>query len=709
MSTKAINRRDFLKTTAAGGTALVIGFYWPAPGELAAAEGTAASFAPNAWLRIDTAGLVTVIVDRSEMGQGVMTSLPMLLAEELEADWSKVRIESAPAEPVYANRIFEIQATGGSTSIRAAFDFLREAGAAAREMLITAAAETWGVEKSTCRAEKGEVIHTPTGRRLGYGALVERASKLPVPKDVPLKSPKDWRILGKPTRRLDTPDKIAGRAVFGIDVRVPGMLFASVARCPVFGGKVASFDATKAKAVKGVRHVVEISSGVAVAAENTWAAMEGRRALQIKWDEGPNAEQSSAAITRRFEERAKEPGVVVRKEGDAAAALASAHQKIEAVYEVPFLAHATMEPMNATADVRKDACEVWVPTQNQTGVKHLAGQLSGLAENAVRVHTTYLGGGFGRRFELDFVREPLEVSKAVGAPVQVLWTREDDIEHDVYRPATYNRLVAALDADGWPVAWTHRIVGPSISARFDPEVAKKGMDPTSIEGAFNVPYAIPNIFVDYGMVDTGIPVGYWRSVGSSQNAYITECFFDEVARAGGKDPYELRRRLLKDKPRHRAALELAAEKAGWGTPLPAGHGRGIAVHESFGSYVAQCAEVSVGKDGVRVHRVVCAVDCGMVVNPDTVKAQMESGIIFGLTAALHGAITIAKGRVEQNNFYDYEMVRMNEAPAIEVYIVPSEERPGGVGEPGTPPIAPAVVNALFAATGKPVRRLPIPA
>ncbi len=703
------SRRDFLKTSAAGTTGLVIGFYLRGNSDAALAASPAAGpFAPNAWIRVATDDTVTLLIGQSEMGQGVVTSLSMLLAEELEADWKKIRTEFAPADPAYNNPLIGMQATGGSTSVRGAWQPLRKAGAAARALLITAAAETWGVDRATCRAENGVVIHSPSARRLTYGGLVEKAAGLPVPKDVPLKDPKDFRLVGKRTLRLDTPEKVDGRARFGIDVRLPGMLHAVVARCPVFGGKVASFDAGKVKTVRGVHQVVPITSGIAVVANSTWAAMEGRRALQITWDEGPNAALDSDGISKLYAERAGQAGVVARKEGDAAAGLSGAAKKLEAVYEVPFLAHATMEPMNCTAHVRGDACEVWVPTQFQTISRSLAAKITGLPLSSVQVHTTFLGGGFGRRWELDFVAEAVELSKAMGAPVQVIWSREDDMQHDFYRPATYNRLAAGLDAQGFPVAWTHRIVGPSIMSRVFPDFVKNGLDRSSVDGAADLPYALPNILVDYVLTQTPVPVGFWRSVGNSQNSFISECFFDELAVAGGKDPYELRRRLLNKSPRHLGVLELAATKAGWGTPLPPGRHRGIAVVSSFGSYIAQVAEVSVAKGGaVRVHRVVCAVDCGSVVNPDTIEAQMESGIVFGLTAALKGAITIGNGRVQQSNFHDYEMLRIHEMPVVEVHIVPSKEAPGGIGEPGTPPIAPAVANAVFAATGKRIRRLPI--
>ncbi len=705
-------RRDFIKVVSVAGGGLILGFYLPSKEELLATEPVpATAFAPNAWLRIDLDGSVTVTVAKSEMGQGVRTSLPMLLAEELEADWSKIRIEPALADPKYGD-----MTTGGSTSVRKSWLPLRKAGATPREMLISAAAQTWGVERATCRAEQGAVIHVPSGRSLTYGQLVETAAKLPVPAlnhdasgpaDVPLKDTKDFRIIGKSAARLDTPEKLDGKAVFGLDVKVPGMLVATVARCPVFGGKVKSFDATKAMAVKGVRHVAQVPSGVAVVADSTWAAMQGREALAITWDEGPSAGLDSAGIRKMFEESAKKTGMVARSEGDAAGALAAAAKKLEAIYEFPFLAHATMEPMNCVADVRKDGAEIWAPTQSPQWAQGDVAKLLGLPEEKVKVHTTLLGGGFGRRAMPDFVVEAAHVSKAAGAPVKVVWTREDDMQHDFYRPASYHRVGAGIDSSGRLVAWTHRLVAPSVIAQVFGIQPKAG-EADAVDGAAQLPYSVPNLLVDYVMVNTAVPVGWWRSVYNSQNPFVNECFLDEVAAAAGKDPYEFRRQLLPEGSRLRRVLELAATNAGWGKPLPAGHARGIAGHFSFGSYIAQVAEVSVEASGkAKVHRVVCAVDCGQVVNPNTIEAQMESGIVFGLTAALKGAITIEKGRAQQSNFHDYEMLRMDEMPLVEVHIQASKDAPGGVGEPGTPPIAPAVANAVFAVTGKRIRRLPI--
>lgn len=699
-------RRDFMKTASAAGVGLVLTFYLDgcAPnvsGPLVTAE-------PNAWLRIGSDESILVIVDRSEMGQGVATALPMLVAEELEADWSKVRIEFAPAGAAYVNPLFGFQGTGGSSSIRAAFTPLREAGAAAREMLIAAAAKEWEVDAASCRASNGMVIHNDSRRRASFGALVNTAMTLPVPEKVPLKDPKDWKILGKRIARLDTPVKVDGSAKFGIDVAVENLAVALIARSPVFGGTVASFDATKAKAVRGVKMVVQVSSGVAVVADGYWPAHKGRAALEVTWKEGKNATVSDASIARLFAAKAKGPGARARHDGDAAGAVARAATKVEATYDAPFLAHATMEPMNCTADVRADGVDIWAPTQFQTGAQGLGASIGGVPPEAVKVHTTYLGGGFGRRFEVDYIQDALEVSKAIGGPAKVVWSREDDMRHAQYRPASHHVLRAGLGADGAPVGWTHRVVAPSIMSRVFPGTVQNGLDTEAVEGAVEMPYAIPNVHVDYAMADTGIPVGFWRSVNHSYNAWVVESFIDELAHAAGKDPFEYRRGLLGKAPRHLAALELAAAKAGWGTPAPTGHARGIAVWKAFESFVAEVAEVSREADGtVRVHKVTCAVDCGPVVNPAIVEAQIRSAVVFGLTAALEGKIGIERGRVVEGNFDTYRMLHMATMPVIDVHIVPSTGSQGGVGEPGTPPIAPAVCNAIFALTGKRLRQLPI--
>ena len=700
-----LTRREFVKVSGAAGAGLVLALSIPACRRGGAVD--EAAFEPNAWIRVDPDGGVTIVVDRSEMGQGVTTALPMLIAEELEVDLDHVRFEFAAADPVYDNPMFGSQGTGGSTSVRAAWEPMRKAGAAARLMLIGAAAERWGVSASECSASKGQVLHESSGRRASYGDLVEAAAAGAVPAEVSLKDPSRFTIVGKPHPRLDTPFKVDGSATFGIDVRPPGLLVANVARCPVFGGRVASYDDTKTRTTPGVRDVVQIGNGVAVVADTYWAALQGRRALEIQWEEGRYADQSSARIMATFHDTVGKPGVVARDDGDAATGLRRAASRVEATYRLPYLAHATMEPMNCTADVHEGGVEVWAPTQNQTGTRQAAAGLAGVPIERVTVHTTYLGGGFGRRFETDFVADAVETSKAVGAPVKVVWSREDDIRHDFYRPASYHLLRAGLDGEGWPTAWTHRLVVPSIMARVFPNSVKDGLDTEAVEGAVNLPYGIANVHVDYHNVDVGVPVGFWRSVNHTHNGYVVECFVDELARATGKDPLEFRRRLLKDAPRHLRVLERAADRAGWGGPLPEGRARGLAVHESFGTFVAEVAEVSISHGKPRVHRVVAAVDCGPTVNPNIIEAQLEGAIVYGLTAALYGSITVAKGRVEQGNFDDYLMLRIDEMPEIDVDVVQSGESQGGMGEPGTPPIAPAVVNALHELTGRPIRSLPI--
>lgn len=704
-----LGRRSFLKVSMAAGGGLLVGFDPDAFGEstAAATSESTASLAPNAWIRIDPDETVTIRVASSEMGQGVLTSLAMLVAEELEADWSKVRTENAPLAEAYNNPRIGGQGTGGSNSVRGYWVPLRQAGAAARELLIRAASRHFAVPATECLARDGAVLHTPTGRRASYGSLTALAAGLAPPDSPQLKPPSEFRLIGRRVPRVDTPEKVNGTAIFGQDVRVPGMAVATVLRCPVFGGSIRSFDAARARSLPRVRDVVRVEAGVAVVADDFWAAQAGREALVVEWDYGSARTFSTEELRRQFRKAASQPGVVAYEAGDAKEALRKASRTIDAVYEVPFLAHACMEPMNCTADVRSDGCDIWAPTQAQTNTRLTAARLTGLSLDRIAVHTTHLGGGFGRRSEQDFVADAVELSAKLKRPVQVMWTREDDMRHDFYRPAAYNHLRAALARNGLPLAWTHRIVGPSIGARRAPQAVRSGMDRTSTSGADNIPYAIAHQRVDYVMWNSPVPVGFWRSVGSSQNGYVTECFLDELAAAARFDPLAYRRRLLAGKPRHLRVLELLAAKAGWDRSLPAGRFRGVAFVESFGSHVAQAAEVSIEGNAVRVHRVVCAIDCGTVVNPDTVEAQMEGGIVYGLTAALKGEITVADGRVVQGNFDDYPLLRMDEMPAVEVHIVPSNEPPGGVGEPGTPPIAPAVANAVFAATGKPVRRLPI--
>lgn len=721
-----LSRRNFLKVSATASGGLVIGFYFP--GLVQQARGQARVFAPNIWVRIAPDDTVTVMLTQLELGQGIMTAMPMLLAEELDADWNKVKLEWVGADPAYGNPAMRgAQVTTSSQSVRGFWKPVREAGAAARVMLVAAAASTWGVPETSLSTEKGMVLHNTSGRRMRYGELVAKAATMPVPKQVALKDPKDFRLLGQSLPRVDIPEKVNGSAVFGMDIRRPNMLVARILRCPVFKGSLVSFNADKARAVPGVRDVVQIGSaagpsqnfmastkaeavGVAVVADNFWAATQGLKALEVKWDDGRLGGLSSEDIRRQMAEATDRPGAVARNDGDFDKAWAGAAKKFEAVYEVPYLAHAPMEPMNCTADVRADGCDVWVSTQTQTFSQQAAMRITGLPADRVKIHTTFVGGAFGRRGEGDFVAEAVEVSKAVGRPVHVIWTREDDTQHDYYRPVTYVRYWAALDPSGMPVGWKARLVQASLFARFNPKGLEqfRGVDPISIGGVAGFAYSIPNRRAEYIYHDPGIPIGFWRSPGGSVSGFITESFADELAANAGKDPYEFRRQLLSESPRLRGVLDLAAEKAGWGKPLPSGRFRGIAVLDTIGSFVAQVAEVSVAPDGkVRVHRIVCAVDSGWVINPDTLKAQIEGGIIFGLTAALYGEITIRNGQAVQGNFNDYLMVRMNEAPEVEVHIVPSTEAPGGIGEASTPVIAPAIANAVFAATGKRIRRLPI--
>lgn len=721
MSAPALSRRSFLTRSAMAGGGLLLGLTLPpavrrvfaeeaAPASAAPAA-AAPKILPNAFIRIAPDDTVTVLLKHSEMGQGIFTSLPMAVAEELECDWQKVRCEHAPADMAYAHTTFGIQMTGGSTSTWESFDQLRLAGAAAREMLIAAAAASWGVPAAACRAENGFVIHGQ--RRARFGELAAAAAELPVPEAPKLKEPKDWKLLGRPVHRLDSPEKVTGRAEFGIDVRRPGMLVALVARSPYFGGKVRGFRAEKAKAVPGVVDVIEIPSGVAVLGEHFWAARQGREALEIDWDAGSIAGHSTAAQLDDFRKRARTGGAVAATQGNVEAAFSKAVQEVEAEYEVPYLAHAMMEPLNCTAEIRPGACEIWTGTQFQTGDQAAAAQIAGLKPEQVQVHTTFLGGGFGRRANprSDFVVEAVHLAKATGRPVKVVWTREDDLKGGYYRPLWVSRLRAGLSAEGKPVAWTHTLVGQSILAGtpFAAFLVKDGVDGTSVEGAANSPYlqSIPEYRVDLHSPEIPIPVLWWRSVGHSHTAFVVESFIDELAHAARKDPVAFRRELLPEGSRHRRVLDRAAEAFGWGKPLPAGHAAGIAVHESFESFVAQAAEVSVEQGRIRVHRIVCAIDCGPVVNPDGVEAQMQSGIVYGLSAALHGEITFRDGRVEQSNFHDYPVLRLHEMPRVEVHIVRSDDKMGGAGEPGTPPTAPAVANALFALTGKRLRSLPL--
>lgn len=710
---KQLSRRSFVKGLLAGSGLTLFLAYTPDGFRVLAAEEIKKTdlkdLILNAWIGITPEDLITITVSQSEMGQGVYTSIPMIVADELEADWKTVRFQAAPAADEYKNPIWGMQSTGGSTSIRHLHDLLRRAGAAGREMLLQAAAQTWGVPRTECRAEKGAVRHPGSGRSMPYGQLAAAASKLPIPKNPPLKDPAQLRFIGQPLPRLDLPEKVSGKARFGIDTFIPDMLYASVARPPVFGAKEKSSDPDAARKIKGVEQVIRIGRGVAVCARSFEAARRGRSALVIQWDGGSQPDLDNAFVQKTLLEHLKQTGVEARNDGDVRKALASAAKKMESVYLLPYLAHATMEPMNCTAWVRKDRCDVWVPTQSQTGAQQTAAMLAGLDPKKVHIHTTYLGGGFGRRAETDVVEEAVAVSKAVGKPVKVLWTREEDIHHDFFRPGNCCRIEGALDAQGKITAWSHRVVVPSIFARVFPQMMQKEIDPAAVEGIADLPYEVPNLRVEYVRLDLPIPVGFWRSVGSTHNAYTVESFMDELARAAGKDPLDFRLEHMAKTSALRRVLETAADKAGWGKTLKAGQARGLACHSCFGSHVAQVAEISVNTDRgvIKVHRVVCAIDCGPVINPDTVKAQMEGGIIMGLSAALKERVNFAKGGVETANFGDYPLLRFSETPEIEVHLVQGQKTHGGVGEPGLPPIAPAVANALFAAAGIRLRSLPL--
>ena len=715
------SRRDTLKVGLGVGGALFVTFGVPSiakvlqSDKLAAsvvteAKAEAAPFAPNAFIRIDRTGDITLTMPQVEMGQGTYTSMPMLIAEELEVELSQIKVAAAPPnDALYGNALLGFQVTGGSTSVRAFFEPLRVAGATTREMLIAAAAKTWKIDPATCRAEKGAVIHDASGRRFRYGELIEAAAAVPVPTSPKLKDHKDFKLIGTPAKRIDMVDKTNGRAMFGIDIRLPGMKIATVAASPVIGGRLKSVDDTKAKAVKGVRQIIRLDDAVAVVADHMGAARKGLAALTIEWDEGENANVSSAGMVADLEAASHNSGVVAQNEGDVDATMAGAAKTVEAVYQLPFLAHATMEPINCTVHVRKDSCDIWVGTQVITRAQKTAADVTGLPLEKIAVHNQYLGGGFGRRLEIESVTQAVQIGKQVDGPVKIVWTREEDIQHDIYRPYYFDRMRAGLDASGKPVAFHHRVTGSSIVARWVPAVFKNGLDPDAVEGAAGV-YDFPNVHVDYVRQEPpkGLTTTWWRGVGVTHNAFMVESFMDELAAAAGKDPVDYRRDLLGKQPRARAVLDLVAAKAGWGTPLPQGTGRGVALLFGFGTYLAQVAEVAVAPDGkVSVKRVVCAVDTGIVVNPNTVEAQIQSGIVYGLTAALYGDITFKNGRVEQSNFDNYQMLRINETPTIEVHIVPSAEASGGIGEPGTSAVAPAVANAIFAATGKRLRKMPI--
>ncbi|MFB6451208.1 xanthine dehydrogenase family protein molybdopterin-binding subunit [Bradyrhizobium tunisiense] len=702
-----LSRRRFLISSAAAGGGLVLSLTLPLGRSEAAAS---AEFAPNAFIRIGRDGQVVLTMPYVEMGQGTYTSIPMLIAEELEVNLNQVRLEHAPPnEKLYANPMLGVQATGNSNAMRGGWKPLREAGATARLMLVAAAARRWGVDPKSCHAQAGMVIHEATGRRLTYGELAADAAQMRVPETATLKRPEDFKLIGTPARRLDAPGKVNGTAQYGIDARPPGLKIATLAQSPVFGGRLKGLDDTAARAIKGVRQIVRLDDAVAVVADHMGAAKKGLEALKIEWEDGPQAGLSTAQIARELEQATLGSGTVAQNVGDADKVLAKAITKVEAMYQVPFLAHATMEPMNCTVHVRQDECEIWIGSQAVARVQAMAAKAAGLPPEKVIVHNHLIGGGFGRRLEADGAVRAVEIAKHVDGPVKVIWTREEDIQHGMYRPYWFDRIAAGLDTQGKPVAWKNRFAGPSVIARWLPPAFKDGLDPDSTEGAIDLVYELPNFHVEFvRMEPPGIPTAFWRSVGPSHNVFVTESFVDELASAAKQDAVAYRRMLLDHNPRARAVLDLAAEKSGWGQPLPKGSGRGVALQFVFGSYMAQVAEVEVSREGnVRVRRVVCAMDCGTVVNPDTVQAQLQSGVIFGATAALYGEITLKNGRVEQSNFDTYQMLRMNQAPVIDVHIVKSMEPPGGMGETGTSLIVPAIANAVFAATGKRLRKMPV--
>ena len=725
-SPHGVNRRSFLKLSvsigAAAGGGLLLGISLPAASQGDAPKGKSVIggdgdeapqsgvFEPDAFVQIDSTGKVTLIIPKVEMGQGVYTSIPMLIAEELEVPLDTVVIAHAPPnEKLFTDPLLGGQLTGGSTSIRYAWEPMRRAGATARVLLISAAAQQWQVDPSTCHAERGEVVHAASSRRIGYGQLADAAAKLPAPQNVTLKDPKDFKLIGTTVKRLDSPEKIDGTAMFGLDVRLPDMVYAAIVNSPVFGGTLVSVDDTNAKKIPGVRQVIKLDNGVAVIGDHTWAAKRGAAALDITWNEGRSASYSTAKVVQELANASKQNGAVARKDGDVTKGFADAKTRVDAVYQQPFLAHATMEPVNCTVSVRADGCDIWVGTQVPTRAVDAGVRITGLPADKITVHNHLLGGGFGRRLETDFIAQALKVGKQLNTPVKVVWTREEDVQHDMYRPYYYDTISAGLDANGKPIAWQHRIVGSSILARFAPPAFKNGLDPDAVEVASDLPYDLPNQLIDYVRQEPmDIPTAFWRGVGPTRSTFVVESFIDELAAQAKIDPVKYRRDLLDKTPRAKNVLDVATQAAGWGSMLPKGQGRGVSVMHAFGSFLSMVVDVTVNGDGeVAVNRVVCAVDCGMVVNPNTIEAQIQGGVIFAITAALYSEITIKDGRVEQSNFTDYRILRIDQTPTIDVHIIRSTEAPGGIGEPGTAALSPALTNAIYAATGKRLRQLPV--
>ncbi|MGF1614499.1 MAG: molybdopterin cofactor-binding domain-containing protein [Gammaproteobacteria bacterium] len=707
-----LGRRSFLVRTAAVAGALVLGFHVPFARRGWALEDASEATEINAWIIIQPDDDIIIRVARSEMGQGIFTSLPMLVAEELECDWTRVRAEYALAsDNLRRGDVYGSMATGGSRSVRGSEDYLRQAGATARELLVAAAAARWGAMPADCRAEKGVIRHRPTGREVRFGAVAQEAARAPLPENVRLKAPQDWTLIGTSVKRLDTPDKVSGKAIFGADVRVPGMLYAAIRACPVFGGRLRSYQAQAVEKHRGVVKVVALGEAVAVVADSYWRAEKALQQLPVVWDEGPHAAVDSAAIHASLRAGLDAEGVVGPRRGEAEQALVRADKVIEADYYAPYLAHATMEPMNCTAHVTPEGVEVWVPTQNATAALMTAAQTAGVDPARVVVHNTFLGGGFGRRGTAqDYVAQAVQIAARVGPPVQLIWSREEDMRHGFYRPASMARLWAGLDGAGVPTVFKVRLSAHSIIASLQPDWAKveEGLDPIGLQAFDEFPYRIPHQRMEYVLRKPHVPVGFWRAVNHTQNAFFRECFIDEVAHGGGLDPYQLRRMLLSEEPKQLAVLDAVAKQAKWAESPPSGTFRGIALNSSYGSHCAQVVEISISEEGkIRLARVVCAIDSGYVVNPDTVVAQVESAVVYGLTAAFYGDITIKDGRVEQGNFNDYPMLLLKDMPKVEVVMVPSGDFWGGLGEPPLPPATPALCNAIFAATGKRIRSLPL--
>lgn len=706
-----VSRRSLLTGGLAGG--FLLAFHLPLRAlpvnePVQPRDATDGKFAPNAFIRIDATGRTTLMMPQVEMGQGVYTSIAMIMAEELDADLKQITLQHAPPnDKLYGNPTFGIQVTGNSNSIRAFWKPLRTAGATARAMLVEAAAQQWQVDPAGCTTVNGEVIHNDSGRKLSYGALAAAASSQPPPKDVALKDPKDFKLIGTPLKRFDTPDKVNGKAIYGIDAMLPGMKFATLAACPVFGGKVAKVDDSAAKKIPGVQKIVVLDDMVAVVGDHMWAAKKGLDALVVTWNEGPNARISTKDIWQDLRAASEKDGVVAKSTGDIAKGLATG-EKLEASYELPFLAHAAMEPLNATVHLTPDSCEVWTGTQVVARCQSEAAKAAGLPVEKVIVNNHLLGGGFGRKLEADMVVAAVRVAKHVDGPVKVVWTREEDVQHDVYRPV-YRDTISASLSDGKIAGWKYKIAGSAILARWLPPAFQKGIDIDAIDAGADMPYDIPNFHVEYVRAEPpAVPTGFWRGVGPNNNVFAVECFMDELARKAGKDPVEFRRSMLGSKPRMRAVLDLAAQKSSWGQPLPARVGRGVSIQPSFETSIATVVEAEIDEYGeVGLRRVTLVVDTGIAVNPDTIIAQLEGGLIFGLTAALYGEITIEKGRVQQSNFHDYRMLRIDQAPKIEIHVVKSGEPPGGIGEAGCNGGPPALRNAIYAATGVALRRLPI--